>query len=704
MGFETPAYLWGATAALIPLLLHLINRRRATVHAFAAVEFILLSNKRIARRLKLKQWLLLAMRMLLIAVLPLAFAKPYLTSEETALPATATPASVVLVLDCSFSMSYGVGGESLLENALDKARAIVADLRPESDAAVVLASSPARALNPRLTYDRQELIAAIASVEPTHGRADIQGALRLAEQILVASGQPQRQVVLLTDLQATEWEGITRPWSLEHSPRVSLVDMRPSGDHSNGAVTDIVAEPETSGLGRDVRVTVEILNDRPKAFEDVVTVRVGDRTAKGIVKVPPRQKQSKEFTIRLAEVGSVSGTVEIPKDDLPGDNVAPFVIDLVRRVQVLVVNGSPRTVPHRDETFFLRAALQPGRDSGSRMNPTFVKADELTPAQLEYVDVVVLANVAELDMTQVNALSGWVTKGGGLLVTSGDNVTVETYNTVMRKLLPLPIRDIKDAGEHASFLTGVETSHPVLAVFAHLPDASLFATRTDRYVLLDTAAARDTAVLASYTGGAPALVERKVGAGHIIMLTTTIDRDWTDLPFKTSFLPLTQQLILHLAGKLEREEQPALVVGEPYTIRVERDTTRVVVTRPDGREQEFSGADLAAETLRYHNTSIGGIYTVRQLADVEGSTTQRRREEARFAVRVDPRESVLQGADRDSLEVILGGGAEDPGGGGKRHGDVAPPPARRGEIWPMMLIGLFVLLGFETWLAYRFGN
>ena len=689
MGVENPAYLWGLLAALLPVVLHLIARRKAKVHDFAAIEFIFASNKRIARRLRLKQILLLLMRMLLLAGLAVAFSKPFRLEEDQGLPATGAPTSVVFIVDPSFSMGYTVDGDTLLDRAKQKARAIISDLRPESDAAVVLASSPARALTQTLTYDRVLVRRLIDDVELSHGSADMQGALRLAEQILVASGQPRRAVVLLTDLQASEWEGITRPWSLERSPEVTAVALRPSVTHGNVAITSVEAEPETTGLGRSVRVTVEILNDRPETFKDVVTVKIGDVTrAKEVVTVPPGQTVTREFSLRLTEVGPVTGAVEIPPDDLPGDNRQMFVIDFLRRVHVLVVNGGPRAVPHADETFFLRAALRPGRDATSRINPTYVRPDELAPAQLAYVDVVVLANVKALDRAVLDALDAWVRKGGGLFVTMGDNVTLEEYNGPIRKLLPLPVRELRDASPPV-YLTGVQTAHPVLNIFAHLPDASLYTAMATRYALLDTEAAKGTQVLASFTDGSPALVEREHGAGRLLVWTSTIDRDWTDLPFKTSYLPLVQQIALYLGQKLGGAAERTLLVGEPRQIHVGRSVKEVTVTRPDGREIRYGESDLAGGDILFKETELAGIYRVQQ-ARPQGA------DEQRFAVRVDPRESRLDAADREAIERLLESGRAREGATA-----TAPPkqPAPRGELWPAVLIGLFVLLGMEAWLA-----
>ncbi|MFT5431696.1 MAG: hypothetical protein ACI9OJ_002393 [Myxococcota bacterium] len=690
MGFESPGYLWAMSAAFIPLLIHLIARRRAKVHDFAAIHFILLSNKRIARRLRLKQWLLMALRMLLIAVIPLAFAKPFVTHASEVLVATAEPTSVVIIVDPSFSMGYRIGEETLLERAKSKALEIVSDLRNESDAAVVLASTPARALTPRLTYDRGLLRAAIDSISSTHSRADMQSALRLAEQILVASGQPRREVVLLTDLQATEWEGMARPWSLEHSPQFTLVDVGSDVERVNGAITSVVAEPESGGSGRSVRVTVDVHNDRPNPFEGVLTVRVGSKAAKGVIKIAPRLDVTKEFSILLGDGGINHGVVELTPDALAGDNVQPFVIDFLRRVHVLVVNGAPRTVLHKDETFFLRAALRPARDSASRMSPTYIKPDELTAGQLDYVDVVVLANVASLDQPQVEALLKWVNKGGGLFITAGENVTPKAYNSVMLPLLPLPLRDIRTADE-GLFLTGVQADHPIMRLFSRLPDASLFTAATRRYALLDTAPTADTQVLASFTDGGAALVERRIGYGRVVMLTTSIDRDWTELPFKTSYLPLMQQTLLHLSGRLDRSQARSLVVGESRAIEVGRDVTEIRVLRPNGEEMRFSGADLADPELRFHATDLAGSYVVTQLRK-EGS------ERERFTVHVDRRESVLTAVDRSEVEAVVTQGASRRS---ETNTVAAAPPRERGDIWPMMLVALFVLLTFETWLAYQ---
>ena len=691
MEFDSPTYLWGMVAAVIPLLLHLINRRQAQVHDFAAIEFLLASNRHVARRLKLKQWLLMFVRMVLIAALPMAFAKPFTTSPSATLVGTTEPASVVFVIDPSVSMGYQIGdGGTLLERALQRAQDIVRDLRNESDVAVILATSPPTALTQRLSFDRQEIINLLSTVELSQGRADLMGALRLAEQILVESGHARREVILLSDGQSTEWEGASRPWSLDHAPSVTVVDISGGLERRNRGIVGVAAEPDGGGIGRNVRITVDVLNDQPVAFEDNVTVKIGQKTVKGFLRIPPFSEGQKVFTIRLPDMGLKTGVVELAPDELPGDDSRHFVIDFLRRVHVLVVNGSSRTVPYKDEAFFLRAALQPGTDSGSRITPTYVKPDELTPRQLEVVDVVILANVSGLDRPQVDALTGWVKRGGGLFITAGENVTDGVYNDKLRALLPLPIRDSGVVSDPPVFFTGGSTSHPAMSPFSRLETASLFSAGTRRYVLLETDSTANVEVLLSFTGGAPALVERSVDDGKVVMFTTSIDRDWTELPFKTSFLPLVQQLVLHLARRLDPPESRSITVGETRRIHLERQVGTLEVVRPNGQVVELQGDALAGDEAIFQDTGLAGVYSVTQNND--GSKTEKR-----FAVHIDPLESNLRDVEISDIQAII----NPPGTPIVPTEQTESSPQQRDDIWPMVLITLFGVLGVETWLAWQ---
>jgi len=690
MEFESPAFLWATLAALIPVLLHLIARRRARVHDFAAIEFILGSNKRIARRLKVRQWLLMATRMLLIGALAFAFAKPYRITSEEGLPATAAPTSVVLVIDSSFSMGIAHEDESLLERAKARALAILGELRNESDIAIVDVGYPARALTPRLSFDRQITKTVIKDIEQRTGRADMQAGLRLAEQMLSGSTKLRREVVILTDLQAFEWADLIQPWSVVRAPEFTVVGVRNDTQSWNLAITDVAVQPGSTPNVHATHVTVSVLNDSPKRVDGVVTVRIGDKAAKGVLKMEAHQTTSKEFTIQLGEDSPNHGIAEISADLLPEDNRFSFVVQSQRETQVLIINGAARSVPYLDETFFLRAALQPDTDSHTRINVSTVKPDEFTPAQLIYVDTVILANVAELDESQSRALLRWVRSGGGLLLTAGENTAKDGEKDTLRSLYPLPVRGIRNVRERPVFWTSVDGSHPALSPFSALSNASLYSAETHQYVLLDTAPWPETSVLSRFTDGAPALVERRLDDGVLMMLTTTIDRDWNSLPFKTSYLPLVQQLVLYLAGRLESPRPHSIHVDQVRTVPLDRDVDSVQVNTPDNRTVRIAAADMPRGEIRFQDTRIPGLYTVTQ--SPKHNTTEL------FTVHIDPMESKVVAAEQATIERLL-----DTTDGNQTSSLAKAPPqekrGRRGNMWPAILIALFGLLGVEAWLA-----
>ena len=141
--FAHPAYLWGLLAIALPILVHLFNQRRPRPLAFGAIEFVLRSQRQKARRLRLRQILLLALRCLLIAAVALALARPSLKPRGVEAAQTSGPQATALVLDASLSMRYRVGTRTLFEKARAEALSALERLGPDEPAAVGLCAGPA---------------------------------------------------------------------------------------------------------------------------------------------------------------------------------------------------------------------------------------------------------------------------------------------------------------------------------------------------------------------------------------------------------------------------------------------------------------------------------------------------------------------------------------------------------------------------------
>lgn len=711
MSFLAPGYAALTLLFAVPIAIHLIGRSRAKPRRFAALELLVRSEKRVARRTKIRQWLLLLLRALAIAAVPLILAKPFVEAATSDLPATAVGGaqSAVLVIDDSMSMSAERRGTTLLEIARARARRIVEALGSDSDAAIVLASRGGGAPVAQLTADRARLERAINEVRPTYRPTDVTSALKRAAQILESAAHTERRVYLLSDLAAHGFSG-EPPWAAGRGPELVPIDITDGKPLPNRAIVDLATEPAAQLGPRGVRVSIAVANFGAEDLKDlVVTLRVdGKAVTKGLLDVPAHEKASKRFfhvfplSTNGGEIGVHEVAGELSPDALAADDRRFARVEVRRDLRVLLVDGDPRTSRRDDEVFYLETALRPGDRDDSQLDVTTVAPDELANRRLADFDVVFLCNVKAPDGA---ALADYVRHGGGLFIALGDNVDADAYSAALGDLLPQPLQALRTVGATAADrsdgerqaagagqrLGRVDRNHPLLAPLAdeHAVEA-LEAARFSRYALFRPTAEAQRQVLLRFADGAPALIESRYGEGRVLLWASTIDRDWTDLPIQPAFLPLMQQSTRYLARAPMREPEPALAVGQRHEIALHEGDLRVEVTQPSGRQRSFERDRVAGrKTLTFDATDEPGIYRV---AAAGRDGVLRPRGDATFVVNVDAAESDLRPIDHARLdELAAGGGAKL----------AASRPKRRVELWHALGAALLVLLLGEALLLRR---
>jgi uncharacterized membrane protein len=711
VSFLAPGYVLLTLLFAVPIAIHLIGRSRAKVRRFAAIELLMRSDKRVARRTKIRQWLLLLLRALAIAAVPLILAKPFVEAASDDLPATAVGGaqSAVLVIDDSMSMSGERRGQSLLEAARTRARHILEALGSDSDAAIVLASRGGGAPVPQLTADRAKLERAVTDVRPTYRPTDVTGALKRAAQILENAARPERRVYLLSDLAAHGFSG-EPPWAAGRGPELVPIDLTDGKPLGNRAIVDLKTEPAPHLGPRGVRVSIEVANFGGDELKDLpVTLRVdGKPVTKGLVDVPAHGHASKRFfhvftpSSNESEIGVHELAGELPPDALTADDRRFARVEVRRDLRVLVVDGDPRTSRRDDEVFYLETALRPGDRDDSQLDVTTVAPDELGNRRLADFDVVFLCNVKAPDGA---ALKDYVQHGGGLFVALGDNVDPDAYNDAVGDLLPQPLQALRTVGataadrddgeRHAAGagqrLARIDRNHPLLAPLAeqHAVEA-LEAARFSRYALFRPTAEAQRQVLLRFADGAPALIESRYGEGRVLLWASTIDRDWTNLPIQPAFLPLVQQSTRYLARAPMREPEAPLVVGQHHEIALRDGDLRVEVTQPSGRQRTFDRDKVVGrKALAFDATDEPGIYRV---ASAGRDGVMRPRRDATFVVNVDAAESDLTPIDALRLKQLAAGG------GAKLAASV---PKRRVELWHTLGAALLILLLGEALLLRR---
>jgi hypothetical protein len=267
MRFFAPSLLLGLIAAALPFLLHRIGRRRANPLRFAAMELLLRADRDVAARRRLRDALLLIVRTGAAAALPLLFARPYADTRSDLPAATDRPQSAVIVLDDSASLQRhrgGIGSGILFDTALARARALLENMAPESDVALVLGAEGAAAPVAEPSTDRLRLLAALDGIACSARRGDLGAALARATQILQAGTHEERHIYLITDLQASGFPGeaAAAPSSTPASVpvRITILPVGAEEVWDNRAVVDVSAEPAPEGGAQGVAVVAKIAN------------------------------------------------------------------------------------------------------------------------------------------------------------------------------------------------------------------------------------------------------------------------------------------------------------------------------------------------------------------------------------------------------------------------------------------------------------
>src|SRR5262249_19127701 len=181
-----PLMLVGLVGASLPIIIHLIGRRRAPVVRFGAMDFLLGQNRRVARRLRLREMILLVVRVLSALAIPLALAKPFTSCASRGVVVSRGPQAAVLVVDDSFAMGYRLGDRTLFAEAKDRAVRVLEELGPEADVAIIYTAEGSTA-TPELSRDHLRMADAIEAAPLTSRPGDTMAALRRAASVVATS-------------------------------------------------------------------------------------------------------------------------------------------------------------------------------------------------------------------------------------------------------------------------------------------------------------------------------------------------------------------------------------------------------------------------------------------------------------------------------------------------------------------------------------
>jgi hypothetical protein len=607
------------------------------------------------------------------------------------------PVSLVILLDNSLSMTWSGDGTGFTQ-AKEAARLLIASLN-EGDRAALIPTNISGKEAFRLKAEKEVLFRELQGIEIADGTANFAAALDIAYQLLHQPAS-HKEIRLITDMGLTGWDQFSIAALKQYDPSISLKTIRVSAKQKplNGAVKEVKLGAQGVGVNLPLQIDAVLANFGAMEIKDLlVQLSIdGETREQKLVTLPAHGEASVNFQLRLANPGSHTGEITLKKEGFAGSPRAYFALHAQDKLKVLVVDGDPQTALVRSETFFFSRALNPtGAQDSSLFLPTVIVGDGLGAAALESYQVVALCNVPALTDAAAQKLRDYLRQGGGLLIFGGDRLQMDSYNQKLTQALPAPLRERKSAPEASAEKIGkIDLAHPALKNFTDpILQESLASARVWGYLRGDGAG---KSILISLANGDPLVLEQKVGGGRAMFIATSADRDWTDLPLKTAYLPLMQSLTNDLAGAKRGALDRGVAVGGTMEIALAPGAVgkSLRVTKPNRQETEVAIVAQGNRSIaRVEENDRAGFYRIALPAGAEkdaGAPTLYAVNSPFLESRLDEiNEGELQAKLRPiPVEVIP---IESVREGGQRT-DMALP-----------LLGLLIVtLLFEGWLAQRF--
>jgi hypothetical protein len=689
MNFLAPAFLAGLAAVAVPVIIHLIHRERKAVIEFPSLMFLERIPYRSVRRQKIRHLLLLILRCIALALLVAAFARPFFARRHSAIGTTGAR-EVVILLDQSASMGYG----HRWDRARDAAKKVLAGLSPTDHATLVLFAEDASVANdPTAPSDR--IVTALNAAKLSSEATRYAPALKLASQIISASTLPRREVVLISDYQKVGWANHNEV-GFPQGTVVTPVDLG-GATTPNVAVAQVTTNRDSTGDRDHVTVAARLINTGAVAQSITATLSVGGRDVQTVrADMPASGAKQVAFASIAVPNGATKGAVHITPDSLTQDDVLNFTIAPDEAVPVLIV-GPSGSAARVNQSLYMSRALSIGDRPSFHVDEKSV--DALTPRDFDGRALVVLDEVAPPAGPAGARLRALVDGGGGLLIVPGAS-RVENWPAEWRSILPATVGSVIDrTADAGGTMSSLDYAHPIFELF-NAPRSGDFSTaRFYRYRSLVPASG--SAVPARFDDGSPALVERTVGSGKLLMWASTIDPYWTNLPLQPVFLPFVHQLgkdvgryadprASFTAGEVLDLSRHGELAAPFVAARGADSTSELTLEAPSGaRERVTATGPNHLVTLKEQ-----GFYELRGPSTPTGSGRP-------IAVNVDPSESDLAHLDpQDVVSAVTAvNGQRVPGS--DLNAATPQDQEQRQKVWWYLLAGALLLMAVETALSNR---
>lgn len=624
MSFISPWFLLGLMGIAIPVYLHLYYRKTPVRKEFPSLRLIRLSVEFVARRRKIRNLLLMALRICAIILAVMVLARPFVGQSASARASAANPTAFVVLLDNSMSMGSTHQGISVFNTARSRALEILDQMESGDKATVGFINDPGRLAFSQLTWDRDALKKSVANSSLTMAGTNLAASILPALKLLAPLKTYRRSVYVITDMTASAWKPFIEKYDLEAVEKgIDLIMVPVSGQApDNMAITDIKVEAPVVMAGRQVPIKISVANHGGRQRKARLALSInGERKVEEGIEI--EAGTAKEITLNLAFVktGMNNVSASIPQDAMPFDDERSLAVRVFEPCRILLIKSqSQPNQPENRDDLFLRFALNPlNRSKDTNFIVESRGADEAANIDLQNYAAVFLINLRNLPEQLVKNLSNYLPAGGNVLFFLGDRVDPEWYNKNLVDNLGgayvLPARLFKRVGNAVSKsvgyqMTDLDAGHPAFSIFSS--DGNGDPGRAQIFEFFQVRPNPAALLLCRMSHGLPGIIEEKRGRGKSMLITFSADTSWTNWPIRATWLPFLHQTLISLitANELNLGEiRPGMPVSATISAR---EASRLMVKKPDGTSETLTTQPGTQGLVHFstRDTETNGYYEI----------------------------------------------------------------------------------------------
>lgn len=532
MAFLNPIFLWASLAVLIPIIVHLFNFRRPKRVAFSDISLVREVKKSVVKRLRLRQWLLLAARILAILMLVAVFANPVWRKDGAAAPVGS--ASVAVVLDNSYSMNGGNDKGVYWVQAQEFAREII-EAYGRNDEFLVMGSD-----EPRLNYNFGEQMAAVKELRKL---AVIQNSRSLPDLVSVAgdifanASNARRELYIISDFQrSTVLPDSLLKLQIPEGVGIHLVPLT-TRQMKNAYVADHALTTQIIEKDKPVNLKMTLVNDSPEPLRNIGlrVVTNGEDRPVATRDLEPGERAEVDVNLLPKTPGWHAGYIQIDDSPIEFDNKRYFSYYVPYREKMLIVEEKPMPKLH----------LMFGGEVIDQFDVKFVSSRDIAGERLGDYKSIMLVGLNDCSSGLVEKLTAHLKDGRNILWFPGEDMNLNSVNVLFQSLgIGTFGRKVELADGQSQVASGVDLDHPVFeGVFAKkAPGRKFDAPTTYKYYEFRAGGGAVQNTILRLSEASPILVETKVQNGLFYTFAFNPAESWTDLTIKTSGLALMVQL------------------------------------------------------------------------------------------------------------------------------------------------------------------